>query len=143
MGVLLSLETTKPKDEIINLGKQLAMQVAASSPLSIDKSDLDENILKKEKEIIREEMKSLTEAKKLTKKEYIELAKDFVGQHKDSIIRYVKQHGYVDLQQMTVDTADALRYDPEYKNIDADWLYDAIEKVLRKHSWWKRLGIRL
>ena len=95
------------------------------------------------REIIREEMKSLTEAKKLTKKEYIELAKDFVGQHKDSIIRYVKQHGYVDIQQMTADTANALRYDPEYKNIDADWLYDAIEKVLRKHSWWKRLGIRL
>ncbi len=58
LGVLLSLETTKPKDEIINLGKQLAMQVAASSPLSIDKSDLDENILKKEKEIILEELKN-------------------------------------------------------------------------------------
>ena len=95
------------------------------------------------KEMIREEMKSLNEGKKISKKEYIEIAKDFVGQHKNSIIRYVKQHGNVDLQQMTADTANALRHDPEYKNIDADWLYDAIEKVLRKHSWWKRLGVRL
>ena len=34
------------------------MQVAASSPLSIDKEDLDQNILKKEKEIITEELKN-------------------------------------------------------------------------------------
>ena len=58
LGVLLSLETTKPKDKIADLGKHLAMQVAASSPLSIDENDLDENTLKKEKEIISEELKN-------------------------------------------------------------------------------------
>ena len=58
LGVLLSLETTKTKDKIADLGKQLAMQVAASSPLAIDKNDLDKNILKKEKEIISEELKN-------------------------------------------------------------------------------------
>ena len=58
LGVLLSLETTKTKDKIADLGKHLAMQVAASSPLAIDKDDLDENILKKEKEIISEELKN-------------------------------------------------------------------------------------
>ena len=58
LGVLLSLETTKTKDKIADLGKQLAMQVAASSPLAIDKNDLDANILKKEKEIISEELKN-------------------------------------------------------------------------------------
>ena len=39
-------------------GKQLAMHIAASSPLSIDKGDLDQNILKKEMEIITEELKN-------------------------------------------------------------------------------------
>jgi elongation factor Ts len=34
------------------------MQIAASSPLSIDMSDLDQNILEKEKEIIIEELKN-------------------------------------------------------------------------------------
>ena len=58
MGVILSLETTKNKNEINDLGKQLAMQVAASSPLALDEADLDKNILKKEKEIIIDELKN-------------------------------------------------------------------------------------
>tara|TARA_B100001123_G_C15295588_1_gene1019058 strand:- start:376 stop:1245 length:870 start_codon:yes stop_codon:yes gene_type:complete len=58
LGVLLSLTTTKSKSEILDFGKQLAMQVAASSPLSIDRNDLDQNILKKEKEIIDDELKN-------------------------------------------------------------------------------------
>jgi len=58
LGVLLSIETNKPKNEILNLGKQLAMQVAASSPLAIDNDDLDQNIIKKEKEIFIEELKN-------------------------------------------------------------------------------------
>jgi len=58
LGVLLSIETTKPKNEILDLGKHLAMHIAASSPLAIDKSNLDQDILKKEKEIITEELKN-------------------------------------------------------------------------------------
>ena len=58
LGVLLSLESKKPKDQVIEFGKQLAMQVAASSPLALDKADLDKNILNKEKEIITEELKN-------------------------------------------------------------------------------------
>ena len=58
LGVLLSLETTKTKGNITDLGKQIAMQVAASSPLAIDENDLDTNILKKEREIISEELKN-------------------------------------------------------------------------------------
>ena len=34
------------------------MHIAASSPLAIDEKGLDQNILKKEKEIIREELKN-------------------------------------------------------------------------------------
>ena len=58
IGVLLSFETTKKKDQLLVFGKQLAMHIAASSPLSIDKGDLDQNILKKEMEIITEELKN-------------------------------------------------------------------------------------
>ena len=57
IGVLLSLETTKTKDDLLDFGKQLAMHIAASSPLAIDKEGLDQNMLKKEKEIIVEELK--------------------------------------------------------------------------------------
>ena len=68
LGVLLSIETNKPKNQILDLGKQLAMQVAATSPLSIDKDDLDENILKKEKEIITEELKNSGKDTKIVEK---------------------------------------------------------------------------
>ena len=57
IGVLVSLKTTKPKNELLEFGKQLCMHIAALSPLAIDKEDLNQNMLKKEKEIIIEELK--------------------------------------------------------------------------------------
>ncbi len=58
LGVLLSIETSKKKSEISELGKHLAMHIAASSPLAIDKNTLDPKLLEKEKEIITEELKN-------------------------------------------------------------------------------------
>ena len=58
IGVILSIETDLKKDDILEFGKQLTMHIAASSPLSIDKETLDESLLKKEKEIIIEELKN-------------------------------------------------------------------------------------
>jgi elongation factor Ts len=58
IGVLISLKTTKPKNELLEFGKQLCMHIAALSPLAIDKEDLDQNIFIKEKEIITEELKN-------------------------------------------------------------------------------------
>ena len=68
LGVLLSLETTKSKNDILNLGRQLAMQVAATSPLAINKDDIDQNLLKKEKEIITEELKNSKKDSKIIDK---------------------------------------------------------------------------
>ena len=58
IGVIISLKTKKPKDKLIELGKQLSMHIAALSPLAIDKKSLDKNILDKEKEIVAEELKN-------------------------------------------------------------------------------------
>jgi elongation factor Ts len=58
IGVLVSLKTTKPKNELLEFGKQLCMHIAALSPLAMDKEDLNQNMLKKEKEIIIEELKN-------------------------------------------------------------------------------------
>jgi len=58
IGVLLSLDTTKPKNKLLEFGKQLSMHIAASSPLAVDKESLDQNMLQKEKEIITEELKN-------------------------------------------------------------------------------------
>ena len=56
--MLLSLETSIDKEKLNQFGKQLAMHIAASSPLSIDKDGLDQQIIEKEKEIITEELKN-------------------------------------------------------------------------------------
>ena len=58
IGVLVSLKSNKPKKDLLEIGKQLAMHIAASSPLSIDKDGLDTKLLEKEKEIIIEELKN-------------------------------------------------------------------------------------
>ena len=68
LGVLLSIETTKPKNDILELGKQLAMHIAASSPLAIDRDGLDQNLIKKEKEIITEELKNSGKDNKIVEK---------------------------------------------------------------------------
>jgi len=68
IGVLLSLQTTKPKNELLEFGKQLSMHIAASSPLSIDEQDLDQNTLQKEKEIITEELKNSGKDNKIINK---------------------------------------------------------------------------
>jgi len=58
IGVLLSLETSMDKGKLSQFGKQLAMHIAASSPLSIDQNTLDHQLIEKEKEIITEELKN-------------------------------------------------------------------------------------
>ena len=68
IGVLVSLKTTKPKNELIELGKQLSMHIAALSPLVADKEDLDQTILNKEKEIITEELKNSGKDSKIVAK---------------------------------------------------------------------------
>ena len=68
IGVLVSIETTKKRDDLLELGKHLAMQIAASSPLAIDKENLDQNVLKKEKEIITEELKNSGKDNKIVDK---------------------------------------------------------------------------
>ena len=79
IGVLLSLETTKTKNELSVFGKQLAMHIAASSPLGIDKSDLDQNMIKKEKEIITEELKNSGKDSKIIDKIAIGKLNKFVS----------------------------------------------------------------
>ena len=68
IGVLVSLKTTKPKNELVELGKQLSMHIEALSPLAVDKEDLDQTVLNKEKEIITEELKNSGKDSKIVAK---------------------------------------------------------------------------
>ena len=68
LGVIVSLEFEKSSKDIEQFGKQLSMHIAASNPMSIDKKDIDENIIAKEMEIIKEELKSLGKPKEIAEK---------------------------------------------------------------------------
>ena len=54
IGVLVSLEGKKDDD----FGKKLAMHIAATAPLAMSESDIDTNIVNREKKIISEQLSS-------------------------------------------------------------------------------------
>ncbi len=68
IGVLVSFKTKKDRNELMEFGKQLAMHIAATSPLALDKEDLDPKLLEKEKEIIIEELKNSGKDNKIVDK---------------------------------------------------------------------------
>ena len=51
IAVLVNLETASTADAVIELGKDIAMQIAALNPTFKDKSDVDADFIAKEKEI--------------------------------------------------------------------------------------------
>ena len=59
LAVLVSINTTDESEKIKTFGKQLSMHIAASNPLAIDVEGIDKDVLKKEEELISEELKSL------------------------------------------------------------------------------------
>ena len=81
IGVLLSLETSMEKEKLNQLGKQLSMHIAASSPLAIDKNTLDQKIVEKEKEIITEELKNSGKEDKLIDKIAVGKLNKFVSEN--------------------------------------------------------------
>ena len=58
LAVVVSLNT-KEKNEKINIfGKQLAMHIAASSPIALESKDIPQSIIEKEQELVTEELKN-------------------------------------------------------------------------------------
>ena len=68
LAVIVSLETNDASDTIKSFGKQLAMHVAASNPLALESSLIAEDILKKEQDLITEELKSSGKPKEIAQK---------------------------------------------------------------------------
>ena len=58
LGVIVSIETDEISEKIAHFGKQLSMHIAASNPISLQPEDIKEEIIKKEKELIAEELKN-------------------------------------------------------------------------------------
>jgi elongation factor Ts len=52
MGVIVALESTGNPDELSQLGRQLAMHVAAANPLALDPAGLTPDVVRREKDVL-------------------------------------------------------------------------------------------
>ena len=57
IGVLVALESTADKAKLAELGKQIAMHVAASSPLALTAEEIDPEVVERERAIFTEQAK--------------------------------------------------------------------------------------
>jgi elongation factor Ts len=57
LGILVGLESTGDKDKLLALGKQIAMHIANTNPMSVGPEDIDPEVLAKEKAIFTEQAK--------------------------------------------------------------------------------------
>lgn len=57
IGVLVALESAASKDEVIEVGRKVAMHVAAARPLAATADDLDPQVIDKERAILTEQAK--------------------------------------------------------------------------------------
>ena len=68
LAVVVSINT-KEKNEKINIfGKQLAMHIAASSPIALKSKDIPQSIIDKEQELVTEELKNSGKPDEIIKK---------------------------------------------------------------------------
>lgn len=57
IGVLVALESTGDQAALDQVGRQIAMHVAATNPLALDVEDLDPEVVERERQILREQAK--------------------------------------------------------------------------------------
>jgi len=68
LAVVVSLETSDKSDTVKNFGKQLSMHIAASNPLALDSSSIDQALIDKELELVTEELKNSGKPEDIAKK---------------------------------------------------------------------------
>ena len=68
LAVAVSLETKDNSELVKNFGKQLSMHIAASNPLALDQSSIDQSIIDKEQELVTEELKNSGKPEEIAKK---------------------------------------------------------------------------
>ena len=68
LAVVVSLETKENSNAVKTFGKQLSMHIAASNPLALDSSLIDQTIIDKEQELVTEELKNSGKPEEIAKK---------------------------------------------------------------------------
>ena len=68
LAVAVSLETKNNSDVVKKFGKQLSMHIAASNPLALDQNSIDQSVIDKEQELVKEELKKSGKPEEISKK---------------------------------------------------------------------------
>ena len=68
LAVLVSLDTSDKSDTIKSFSKQLSMHIAASNPLALESSLIDQAVIDKEQELVSEELKNSGKPEEIAKK---------------------------------------------------------------------------
>jgi len=109
LAVIVSLNNDKISEKLDLFGKQLAMHIAASNPISVDVSGITKEILDKEQELVAEELKNSGKsediAKKITsgkmnkfKEENSLLTQQWVMEPKKKVKDIIQELGFKDLR---------------------------------------------
>ncbi len=103
IAVILSLKSNADQNNLENIGKKIAMHIAASNPISLDLESLDPQIIDKEKQVLIEQAISSGKPKDIAEKmvegrirkfseEVVLLEQTFVIDGKTKIKDILKQH---------------------------------------------------
>ncbi|MDA8891187.1 translation elongation factor Ts [Candidatus Pelagibacter sp.] len=68
LSVITSLETSNNSDEVKAFGKQLSMHIAASNPLALSSDLIDNDVIKKEQDLVTEELKNSGKPEEIAQK---------------------------------------------------------------------------
>jgi len=68
LSVITSLVTSDDSEGVKVFGKQLSMHIAASNPLALNSDLIDKDLLKKEQDLVTEELKSLGKSEEIAQK---------------------------------------------------------------------------
>ena len=68
IGVIVSLESKADPAFLEDLGKKIAMHIAASHPIAITINDLDKNLIQREKSILREQIRESQQPQEIIEK---------------------------------------------------------------------------
>ena len=68
LAVIVSLETKDNSDVVKTFGKQLSMHIAASNPIALESSSIDQAVVEKEQELVTEELKNSGKPEEIAKK---------------------------------------------------------------------------
>ena len=68
LGVIVAIESKADKNQLKDIGKQIAMHIAATSPKSLNIDDLDNNLVEREKEVLIDQAISSGKPKEIAEK---------------------------------------------------------------------------